>query len=139
MTALGIDKINNSVFNKETEILLLEISDCDILKNLSPNFEQLKQSHNSISGVLVTAKSNKADYDFESRYFWPWSGTNEDPVTGATHTFLTKYWSTRLNKTKMNSLQCSERSGFMEVELIGNHQMTIKSDAQIILKGELEI
>ncbi len=47
---------------------------------------------NSINGVLITAISERNDFDFESRYFWPWSGTNEDPVTGATHTFLAKYW-----------------------------------------------
>ena len=28
-----------------------------------------------------------------------------------------------LNKTKMNSFQCSERTGFMEVELIGNNKL----------------
>ena len=139
LKALGIEKISNSEFNKETNILLIEIESCQLLKNIAPNFEKLKASHNSINGVLVTAISDKADFDFESRYFWPWSGTNEDPVTGGTHTFLAKYWGTRLNKTKMNSFQCSERTGFMEVELLGEQKMTIKSKAQIVLKGELKI
>lgn len=139
LAALGIDKITNSEFNKETNILLLEIESSTILSGLSPDFEKLKRSHNAINGVLVTAVSEKENYDFESRYFWPWSGTNEDPVTGGTHTFLAKYWSTRLNKKKMNSFQCSERSGFMEVELISDKKLTIKSEAQIILKGEFRI
>ena len=139
LVALGINEINNSEYNKETKILLVEISDCNILKDLKPDFEKLKKSHNSINGVLVTALSDKPNYDFESRYFWPWSGTNEDPVTGGTHTFLTKYWSERLNKKKMNSFQCSERTGFMEVELIDQHKLTIKGKAQIVLKGELKI
>lgn len=139
LVALGIKEIINSEFNKETNILLLEIESSELLKNLSPNFEQLKRSHNSINGVLITAISKRENFDFESRYFWPWSGTNEDPVTGGTHTFLTKYWSTRLNKKKMNSFQCSERSGFMEVELVSNHKLTIKSEAQIVLKGELRV
>jgi len=139
LSALGINKIINSEFNKETNILLLEIQSSELLNNLSPDFERLKRSHSSINGVLVTSISKKSDFDFESRYFWPWSGTNEDPVTGATHTFLTKYWSTRLNKKKMNSFQCSERTGFMEVELISNHKLIIKSEAQIVLKGEFRI
>ena len=139
LNALGIDKIINSEFNKETNILLLEIESSELLNNLSPDFESLKRSHKSINGVLVTSISEKSGFDFESRYFWPWSGTNEDPVTGGTHTFLTKYWSTRLNKKKMNSYQCSERTGFMEVELISNNKLTIKSEAQIVLKGELRI
>ena len=139
LKALGIKEILNSEFNKETSILLLEIESSELLKNLSPDFERLKRSHNSINGVLVTSISQREGYDFESRYFWPWSGTNEDPVTGGTHTFLSKYWSTRLNKKKMNSYQCSERTGFMEVELISDKALIIKSEAQIVLKGELRI
>jgi PhzF family phenazine biosynthesis protein len=139
LNALGIDKISNCEVNIETNILLLEIESCEQLVNLSPDFEKLKRSHNSINGVLVTAVSERSAFDFESRYFWPWSGTNEDPVTGGTHTFLAKYWATRLHKKKMNSFQCSERTGFMEVELISNEKLTIKSEAQIILKGELRL
>lgn len=139
LNALGIDKISNSEFNKETNILLLEIESSQLLNNIFPNFEKLKSSHNSINGVLVTAISEKNDFDFESRYFWPWSGTNEDPVTGGTHTFLAKYWSKRLNKKKMKSYQCSERTGFMEVQLIDDNRLIIKSEAQIVLKGELRI
>jgi len=139
LVALGLNEVNNSEYNNETKILLLEIESAEVLKNLSPDFDKLKKSHNEINGVLITALSEKIDFDFESRYFWPWSGTNEDPVTGGTHTFLAKYWGTRLNKTKMNSFQCSERTGFMEVELLGEQKMTIKSKAQIVLKGELKI
>ncbi|WOC40128.1 PhzF family phenazine biosynthesis protein [Polaribacter sp. HL-MS24] len=139
LTALGIKKINNSEYNAETKILLLEITNAEILKNLTPDFDKLKKSHIEINGVLVTAISTKPEFDFESRYFWPWSGTNEDPVTGGTHTFLAKYWGVRLNKTKMNSFQCSERTGFMEVELLNEEKMTIRSKAQIVLKGELKI
>ena len=139
LTALGIKEVNNSEYNAETNILLLEIQSAELLKNLTPDFDKLKKSHKEINGVLVTALSSKANFDFESRYFWPWSGTNEDPVTGGTHTFLAKYWATRLNKTKMNSFQCSERTGFMEVELLDEQKMTIQSRAQIVLKGELRI
>jgi len=139
LEALGLNKVVNSEFNSETNILLLEIKSSSELELLKPDFDNLVKSHNSINGVLVTAKSERDDYDFESRYFWPWSGTNEDPVTGGTHTFLTKYWSKRLNKTKMMSFQCSQRTGFMEVELLNSEKMNIKSEAQIILRGELSI
>lgn len=107
------------------------------MSNLSPDFERLKRSHNAINGVLITALSKQSNFDFESRYFWPWSGTNEDPATGGTHTFLAKYWSSRLKKTKMNSYQCSKRSGFMEVEIISDEKLTIKSTARIVFEGKL--
>lgn len=139
LKALGIDQVVNSEYNKETNILLLEIKSCQVLSALTPNFEQLKKAHDSINGVLVTSLSNRPNYDFESRYFWPWSGTNEDPVTGGTHTFLAKYWSKRLQKKRMNSFQCSKRTGFMEVELIDKTNMTIKGYAQIVLEGELSV
>jgi len=137
LKALGLDQISNSTFNKETNILILEIEDSSILRSLTPNFAALKASIDSINGVLVTAKSDAENYDFESRYFWPWSGTNEDPVTGATHTFLAKYWQERLGKTKMNSFQCSKRSGHMQVEIIDDQKLVISSNAQIVFKGKL--
>jgi PhzF family phenazine biosynthesis protein len=139
LEALGIETTVNVAHNSETNILLLEIESDQILKGLKPNFEALYRSHDSINGVLVTAKSSKTAIDFESRYFWPWSGTNEDPVTGGTHTFLTKYWFKRLHKKRMTSFQCSARSGFMEVELISEDKMTIKSMARIVLEGKLRI
>jgi len=139
LVALGVKEVSNSVYNAETKILLLEIQSAEVLKNLTPDFDKLKKSHSEINGVLVTALSPKENFDFESRYFWPWSGTNEDPVTGGTHTFLSKYWGKKLNKSKMNSFQCSERTGFMEVELLDEKHMTIRSKAQIVLKGTLRI
>lgn len=138
LAALGIIAVKNAVYNEETRILLLEIADPQELAALDPDFSALYRSHNSINGVLVTAASGTDGYDFHSRYFWPWSGTNEDPVTGGTHTFLAKYWSPRLGKTKMKSFQSSKRTGFMEVELIDG-KLRIKGQAVIVLEGQLTI
>ena len=139
LDALGLDTIVNCAFNTETSILLVEIDNCSVLRELKPDFNRLLSSHDAINGVLVTALSNQENYDFESRYFWPWSGTNEDPVTGGTHTFLAKYWSDKLNKLKLRSFQCSERSGFMNLEIKANNKLAIISQAQVILKGQLSI
>jgi PhzF family phenazine biosynthesis protein len=134
LAALGIEAIKNSVYNEETKILLLEIGNPEELANLDPDFTALLRSHNSINGVLVTAPSAGDGYDFHSRYFWPWSGTNEDPVTGGTHTFLAKYWASRLGKTKMKSFQSSKRTGFMEVELVDD-KLRIHGQAVIVFEG----
>jgi PhzF family phenazine biosynthesis protein len=139
LLALGIKSVKNVVYNKETNILLLEIEDCEVLRNLKPNFEALYRSHNTINGVLVTALSNHENFDFESRYFWPWSGTNEDPVTGGTHTFLAKYWGQKLGKTKMFSLQCSERTGYMEVDITDEKNVRITSVAHIVFEGSIKL
>jgi PhzF family phenazine biosynthesis protein len=138
LRALGLSSVKNSVYNEETNILLLEIEDTHVLSNLTPDFNALASSHDSINGVLITAPSDDDEYDFHSRYFWPWSGTNEDPVTGGTHTFLAKYWATRLGKTSMRSFQSSKRTGFMQVSL-SEQKLFIKSQARIVLKGDLTI
>jgi PhzF family phenazine biosynthesis protein len=138
LAALGIKAIKNSVYNEETRILLLEIADAEELAALDPDFVTLQRSHDSINGVLVTAAAGNDGYDFHSRYFWPWSGTNEDPVTGGTHTFLAKYWASRLGKTRMKSFQSSRRTGFMEVELVAG-KLWIRSQAVIVFEGRLRI
>jgi predicted PhzF superfamily epimerase YddE/YHI9 len=138
LAALGIETIKNSVYNEETKILLLEIGNAEQLASLDPDFAALLRSHDSINGVLVTAPCEGDGYDFHSRYFWPWSGANEDPVTGGTHTFLAKYWSSRLGKTSMKSFQSSRRTGSMDVELIDG-KLQIKSRAVIVFEGQLMI
>lgn len=139
LNALGLDTVKNSAYNKETNILIIEIDCSDVLKNLKPNFHSLKASCDSIDGVVVTAVSKQTKYDFESRYFWPWSGTDEDPVTGGTHTFLTGYWAKRLLKTTMQSFQCSQRTGYMQVQLTNDEKVLITSEAQIVLQGKIKL
>ena len=138
LDALGLTSVKNAVFNEETRILLLEIADTQILANLVPDFSALYASHDSINGVLVTAPSENDEYDFHSRYFWPWSGTDEDPVTGGTHTFLAKYWAQRLGKTKMRSYQSSKRSGSMHVELESD-RLVIRSQAIVVFEGSMVV
>ena len=56
-------------------------------------------------GVIVTALSNNAEVDFVSRYFAPWVGVNEDPVTGSAHCALAAYWQQALGKNSFNAYQ----------------------------------
>lgn len=137
LEALGLESIVNAVYNDETRILLLEIEDYRELARLAPDFAALLRAHDAINGVLVTAPADDG-FDFHSRYFWPWSGTNEDPVTGGTHTFLAPYWSVRLGKRKLRSFQSSMRSGSMDLELT-DHGLLIRSQALITVRGELLI
>lgn len=136
LDALGIEHIVNSVYNEEVNSILIEISDCNELRSLTPNFERLINSNNTIDGVVVTAQSKEPEYTFESRYFWPWSGSNEDPVTGATHTFLAKYWQEKLNMSKMTAFQCSSRTGVLELDITDGF-LLIKGKAQIVLEGQI--
>ena len=86
------------------------------------------------SGAVTT---NSADFDFHYRYFWPWAGTNEDPVTGGVQTFLTKYWTDKLNKIKLKAFQSSSRTGSMTTELL-NDKVLIYGEAVIVFEGEFK-
>ena len=108
-----------------------------MLAELRPDFPSLIKSYEGINGVLVTAQSENSDFDFHYRYFWPWAGTNEDPVTGGIQTFLTKYWALKLNKNKLNAFQSSLRTGKMNTELQGD-KVFIYGEAVTVFEGELK-
>lgn len=135
LQALGITESLNTRYSPTNKIIIIEIASAVHLRELNPNFTQLTASYAGINGVLVTAISDNPEYDFHYRYFWPWAGTNEDPVTGGVQTFLTKYWSQKLNKTRLQAFQSSERTGSMSTELIGD-KVFILGEAIKILEGE---
>jgi len=137
LDALGISKLLNTRYSPKNKIILIEIESADTLADLQPDFTALVQSYNGINGVLVTSASNIADFDFHYRYFWPWAGTNEDPVTGGVQTFLTKYWATKLGKTSLKAFQSSARTGKMRTELKDN-KVLIFGKAVTVLEGELK-
>ena len=137
--ALGLKGVINAALCEDIKSLLIEIEDPSVLRRLAPDYAALVKSHNNIDGVCVTVKSNAVDFDFESRYFWPWSGTDEDPVTGAAHSMLAPYWHERLGKTAMRAFQCSQRGGCMDLNLTPTEGLIISAQAQIFLRGELFI
>lgn len=134
--ALGLKEVVNTTYSHKNEIILLEITDPEILVSLKPDFNALVKSYENIKGVLVTSPSVAGQYDYHYRYFWPWAGTDEDPATGGVQTFLAKYWSVKLNKTTMKAFQSSQRTGFMTVELT-NNKVLIHGTAVIVLEGNL--
>jgi len=133
--ALGISEIVNKRYSPNNKIILIEIETALELANLKPDFNALLNSYTGINGVLVTAVSDSEYFDFHYRYFWPWAGTNEDPVTGGVQTFLTKYWAIKLKKTKLNAYQSSFRTGIMSTELLED-KVYITGEAVIVLEGD---
>ncbi|MBK9737633.1 MAG: PhzF family phenazine biosynthesis isomerase [Saprospiraceae bacterium] len=137
LRALGLTEVCKTSYCSHNKIVILEIVDAQILKALSPDFMALVKSYDNIHGVLVTAQSDTTDYDFCYRYFWPWAGTNEDPVTGGVQTFLAKYWAEKLNKNTLKAFQSSSRAGFMTVEWEGD-KVHIFGQAVIVLEGHFK-
>ncbi|WP_140295832.1 PhzF family phenazine biosynthesis protein, partial [Vibrio parahaemolyticus] len=102
-----------------------------------PNFEAMKQTKGR--GVLVTTSSHSNELDFVSRYFAPWVGVNEDPVTGSAHCALTVYWSAKLGKLKLQGYQVSERGGYVATELLSNGRTKLIGSAVTVIKGTLQV
>lgn len=136
--ALNINEsqVLSSSYNEETNITMLEIDQFKTVFEMEPDFNELLIALENLAGVLVTAKGDeKTTFDFCSRFFWPASGIDEDPVTGGTHTFMSKFWADKLSKNVLNSFQASKRTGFMEVEILKSNRLLMRSKAVILMEG----
>jgi PhzF family phenazine biosynthesis protein len=97
---------------------LVELEDEAAVSNLEPNLALLAKV--PVRGIIVTARSNRPEFDFVSRFFAPASGIPEDPVTGSAHCCLGPYWEKRLGKGSFTAWQASERGGAVRVRNEGN-------------------
>ena len=104
----------------------------DQIKNIKFNLEEIRKV--KTRGIIITAKGNKVD--FVSRFFAPYAGIDEDPVTGSAHTTLTPYWSAVFNKKELTALQVSERTGFLKCRYL-RERTEISGNAKTYLKGEI--
>ena len=87
-------------------------------------------------GVVVTSKGSNSD--FVSRYFVPQCSFFEDPVTGSTHCSLVPYWSEKLGKNELKSIQLSERGGEMFCIDKGD-RVLINGQAKTYFKGTVAL
>lgn len=78
----------------------------DTLRLLKPDMRKLAAI--DARGFIVTCRGIKVGAsgqeslpsaaDFESRFFAPSCGIDEDPVTGSAHCFLATYWANKLGR-----------------------------------------
>ena len=109
------------VFNTEDEV-----------KNAVCDLEKAKNI--DLSGLIITAKSNRLDVDFVSRYFGPKIGIDEDPVTGSAHTILVPYWHQVTKKSEFKAFQLSKRGGELHCKINGG-RVKIGGSAVTFLEG----
>jgi predicted PhzF superfamily epimerase YddE/YHI9 len=86
-------------------------------------------------GVTVTAPGTKG-FDFVSRFFGPWVGVDEDPVTGSAHTILGPYWMEELKSEALRARQVSPRGGNLRVHVDGD-RVHVSGQAVTVVKGTL--
>jgi PhzF family phenazine biosynthesis protein len=137
--AFGIGKPIAAKYAEELQMLLIEVENREVLLNIKPDYFRALQIPDKIKEVVVTAKSADAEYDFYSRCFCPWIGINEDPVTGAAHSVLAKYWGDILGKAEMKAYQASKRGGHLDLRIINKTTLEVTSRAVIVFSGGLNI
>lgn len=89
-------------------------------------------------GLVVTARSEKQEIDFVSRFFGPQSGVPEDPVTGSAHCALGPFWAKKLGKTTLKGFQASRRGGEVCVTP-DNDRVYLEGRAYIAIQGQLNL
>lgn len=102
------------------------------VRRIDPDFAILAEVR--ARGVIVTAPG--MDKDFVYRFFGPQAGINEDPATGSAQTTLMPYWSKKLNRTELVSLQLSKRTGHFH-SVLQNDRVLITGHAQLYLEGKI--
>jgi len=113
---------------------LLQVESEALVRNLKPDFQALRALPGR--GVVVTSLSATPDHDFVSRYFAPWVGIDEDPVTGSAHCCLGPFWGARLGKERLTAVQASARGGIVHIRLQGE-RIVLGGHAVTVLRGEL--
>jgi len=111
---------------------LIEVESEAILRRLKPNFGLLATV--PARGVMVTAPSERPEYDFVSRFFAPAVGVDEDPVTGSAHCTLGPYWQRKLAKDEFVAYQASARGGVVRVKVRGD-RVELGGQAVTVLRG----
>lgn len=136
--ALGIDKYIEGKVGITTRKLIIRIESEEDILRLNPNFDKMKslKFDKEVKGVAITT-NDTSNYDFISRYFNPWAGINEDPVTGSVHTVLAKYWRDILNKNEMIAYQASHRGGKLSLKIKNENRLELIGESVIVLKGEI--
>ena len=132
LPALGISQaafVGRNVFD-----YFVELDSEETLRALNPEHSTLRKL--PVRGIIVTARSATAEFDFVSRFFAPGSGIDEDPVTGSSHCALGPYWAARLGKTELTAFQASARGGVVRVRLQGD-RVILGGQAITVMTGDL--
>jgi PhzF family phenazine biosynthesis protein len=142
----GLDELLQETLQcRKSKKLLLRFKDKRAVYEAAPDFSQLMQAEAAFGsvGTIFTAMGDQP-YDFISRFFAPFYGISEDPVTGAAHTVLSPYWAGMLDKRKMLAYQASKRGGELIVEMKKDpkghrHRVLISGKSVIVMHGVMKI
>lgn len=111
---------------------LLELATEGDVRRLEPDLGPIRGPGSP--GLIVTARGQA--HDFVSRYFVPWAGIDEDPVTGSAHCVLAPYWAAKTGRTAFRAFQASSRGGEVGCRVDGE-RVFLSGRAVTTMRGEL--
>ncbi|KAG8001474.1 Phenazine biosynthesis-like domain-containing protein 1 [Nibea albiflora] len=122
--AVGDLPVQDVYLSANTKKLMVRLDDsCDrsVLTSLKidPILLQSSEKTGKVKGLILTMKGSpdsQPGYDFYSRYFAPWNGITEDPVT---------------------AYQCSSRGGELELEVRDDGRINIAGQVVTVLQGTI--
>jgi PhzF family phenazine biosynthesis protein len=114
---------------------VLEVATEAEVRAARPNFPALG---GVACGVILTGPSSTPGADVASRYFAPYYGIDEDPVTGSAHCVIATHWAEKLGRTAFVARQVSPREGVLQVRLEGD-RVHLTGHAVTVLQGELVV
>lgn len=131
--------ILHAAHNESNRKLLLHCSSVDVVLNARISEAELLSidfGGRDVKGVIATTQPAESDaqqwyqegYTCVSRYFAPWVGIPEDPVTGSAHTVIGPYWSQFLSIPSVKAFQASSRGGTVNV-------LVRESEGRVTLEG----
>jgi PhzF family phenazine biosynthesis protein len=133
LDALGLETTPPFVGRSRFDYLV-ETAEARRVRRLEPDFRRLKSV--DCRGVIVTARADRPDLDFISRFFAPAVGVDEDPVTGSAHAALGPYWADRLGREALTAEQVSRRGGRLRLT-VGDDRLIIAGRAVTVFKADL--
>jgi PhzF family phenazine biosynthesis protein len=115
------------------------------IEDLTPDIKEMYEDHDDgelvgviLTGAAAATTNSTLQHDFYSRFFGPWAGIDEDPVTGSAHSVLGPYWAEKLGKTKLKARQCSQRGGELDLTVDWEaKRVVVAGGAVVVIRGEL--
>jgi PhzF family phenazine biosynthesis protein len=145
LPALGLSAGDRVRYAVGARCALVELPDGQVsrLAALAPDMQALAAVPlpPGVMGVSVTVHPGPGDAegpDFLSRFFGPWVGVNEDPVTGMAHCLLGPWWAARLDRGALMARQGGGRGGTLEVRVTGD-RVHLVGGAVTVAEGSLRL
>ncbi len=131
--------IKDSIFLSEhNHYLTVFIADSIRLDDLYFDINKILELDKIVSGIRGLIISKQDNGKVQMRFFDPWEGIPEDPVTGSAALVVAEYWFEFLKSDYLEIDQLSLRGGKIFVKR-GEQSLSIIGTATIILEGKIMV